>query len=514
MVLLLCALFAATVAFAPVARAFFRLEASYNEGWNVYNAATVAARQPLYGAACGWTTVNYPMLSFALVAWLSHWTHEYLFTARMLSLASFFLCCLFVALIVRRFGGTRFVAWIAGFFSLAIFCTAADYPSYIGVDDPQMLALVFFLAGFYCYLRAPRSFFSIAAAALLFVVGGSVKHNPIDFPLAVLLDLLLVSRKRAAWFAACCAGFGALSLLLQQYWGGPFLVADLLAGRDYSVLKACTLTGVNLGPLALPLAIALWTAWRLRHDPARRVISLWMVCALATGMYFIGGDGVSINALFSVLLALCVLVALWLQRFSAGQPLACGALFAWLLIPWLVVPPLCAGRPLLPVWNPVRVLAAYAGQQQQFDAEVARLRAVPGPVLCESLLRCAYAGKPYLYDPFNATRFVTLGRLDPRSLEEAIHAHRFGAIQMDGPMLSGDRTSHFAPVVLEAIRSEYRPMLNGEDGAIYAPLTPPRTTAAWSLSASPASVGPSVSASLRQGKVHAFAAGVRIPRVF
>lgn len=460
----LCALFAAYVAFAPVARTFFRFEASYNEGWNVYNAATVAAHHPLYGAAYGWTTVNYPMLSFALVAGLFHWTHEYLFTARMLSLASFFLCCLFVALIVHRLGGSRFTAWSAGLFTLAVFCAAADYPSYIGVDDPQMLALVFFLAGFYCYLCSPRSFFLIALAALLFVLGGSIKHNPIDFPLAVLLDLCLVSRRRAAWFAACCAGFGAFSLALQQHWGGPFLVVDLLAGRGYSFAKALTLTGVDLGPLALPLSIALVQAWRLRHDPARRVVSLWMACALGSGVYFIGGDGVSINALFSVVLALCVLVALWLQTLSKRQPVARAVLFGWLLIPWLVVPPLCEGRPQVPVWNPARVLAFYADQQRQFDAEVAHLRAVPGPVLCESLLRCAYAGKPYLYDPFNATRFIALGKLDPTPLEARLRAGSFGALQLNGPLGSPGQFNHFAPVLLSDLRSRYQ--LSFADGAI------------------------------------------------
>lgn len=464
MVLLGCALFAAYVAFAPVARTFFRFEASYNEGWNVYNAAAVAAHQPLYGAAYGWTTVNYPMLSFALVAGIFHWTHEYLFTARVLSLGSFFLCCFFVALIVRRLGGTRFVAWSAGLFTLAAFCAAADYPSYIGVDDPQMLALVFFLAGLWCYLRAPRSLFSIALAALLFVLGGSIKHNTIDFPLAVLLDLCLVSRRRAAWFAACCAGFGAFSLALQQHWGGPFLVADLLAGRGYSATKALVLAGVDLGPLALPMLIAAVQAGRLRHDPARRVVALWLVCALVTGVYFIGGAGVSINALFSVVLALSVLVALWWQTLPEKQPLACAALFVWLLIPWLVVPPLCDGRPQVSVWNPVRVLAYYGDQQRQFDAEVARLRAVPGPVLCESLLRCAYAGKPYLYDPFNATRFIALGKLDPAPLEARLRAGSVGALQLNGPPGSPGQLDHFAPVLLSDLRSRYQ--LSFADGVI------------------------------------------------
>ena len=51
----------------------------------------------------------------------------------------------------------------------------------------------------------------------------------------------------------------------------------------------------------------------------------------------------------------------------------------------------------------------------QFDSRIQRdvafLQAHPGPALCESLLRCAFAGKPYGYDPFNAKARNNLGVL-------------------------------------------------------------------------------------------------------
>jgi hypothetical protein len=473
-VALLGALFALLVAFAPVARAFFHVEASYNEGWNVYNAEMVAAHQPLYRAVYGWTAVNYPMLSFAVEAGLHRVTHDYLFTARMLSLLGLFASCVLVGAIVRRLGGSRFTVVFSGLFCLAMFCAAADYPSYIGVDDPQLLAQSFFLAGLYVYLCTKRSWAGLVAAALLFVVGGSIKHNLIDFPLAVLLDLLLVSRRRAVGFAACGAAFVALSFWMNIRWGGPFFVVDLLTPRAYSVSKSLQLTSVNLGPLALPVAAAIWMAWRVRRNPAQRIAALWLACALLLGFYFIGGDGVSVNALFSVLLAVSVLLGLALnalpRSLARREPAVAAALFVWLLIPWLIVPPLCEGRPVLAVWNPARYLAQMKAEQKQFNAEVALLRSKPGPALCESLLRCASAGKPYVYDPFNATRFIELGKLDPVAATAAIRGRRFSAIQLDGPLDSPERASHFVPAMLEAIRAEYRPVLRNEDGAIYVPV--------------------------------------------
>jgi hypothetical protein len=487
-VILLCALCALLMAFAPVARAFFHLEASYNEGWNVYNAATVATGHLLYRDHYGWTAVNYPMLSFAMTAGLARWTHEVLFTARMLSLAGLFASCLLMSAIVRRLGGTRFAAAFSGLFCLAMFCSAADYPSYVGVDDPQLLAQAFFLAGLYAYLRMRRGWAGLAVAALLFVVGGSIKHNLIDFPLAVLLDLLLVSRRRAAVFAACGAAFAALSVWMNLHWGGPFFVADLLSARNYSLGKSLLLTGVNLGPLVFPLGLAFWMAWRVRRDRSRRIVTLWLGCALSLGFYFIGGDGVSINALYSALLAMSVLVGLLFSALPQAlvwrEAAVAGMLFAWLLIPWLVVPPLCEGRPALAVWNPVRTLHQFAADEKQFDAEVAWLRAEPGPSLCESLLRCADAGKPYLYDPFNATRFIEGGKLDPERMTAAIRHHQFSAIQLNGPVNSEDRSSHFAPAILEAIREEYRPVLIHADDVIYAPVASVATNAEFALAKS------------------------------
>lgn len=98
-----CCLGFALLTFAvPLARAFFRVEMNYNEGWNVWNAAMEANHLPLYSQKAGWTTVNYPMLSYVLVAQLHRWTHEYLFTARVLSLLALCISCLLVAAIVQR----------------------------------------------------------------------------------------------------------------------------------------------------------------------------------------------------------------------------------------------------------------------------------------------------------------------------------------------------------------------------------------------------------------------------
>jgi hypothetical protein len=472
-VLACCLAFTVLTAIVPFARSFYRVEWNYNEGWNVYNAATVAAHGQLYPKKTGWTTVNYPMLSFVLVAKLHRWTRDYLFTASALSLLSLCFCCLLVGAIVRRLVSTWRPALLAAFFCLAIFAVAADYPAYVGVDDPQMLALLFFLCGFFAYLRLGHTLLGLGLSALLFVLAGSIKQNPIEFPLAVLFDLLLISRRRALWFSACGIALLAVSLGLQLHYGGPSLFAALLLPRAYSALKAFKLSGIVLGPLILPLGVSIYTGWKLRKDPQRRIIAILLALAVLAGGCFLGGDGVSINSLFGAYLAMSILVGLFLSRLEdLPHPWAASApafLFGWLLIPWLVVPTLDDRRTTQIDWDPPLALERIASAQARIDSEVAFLRVEPGPALCESMLRCYFAGKPYVYDPFNATRMVGLGKLDANVLAAALRRHQYGAIQVNGPLADQRRTEMFAPPILEAIRKNYHSAFENQDGAIYVP---------------------------------------------
>jgi hypothetical protein len=256
-VLACCLGFSVLTAIVPFARAFYRVESNYYEGWNMYNAATVAAHGQLHPRPTGWTLVNYPMLSFVLVAQFHRWTQDYLVTASALSLLSLCSCCLLAGSIVRRLVSTWRPALLAAFFCLAIFAVAADYPAYVGVGDPHMLALFFFLCAFIAYLRWGQSRIGLALSALLFVPAASIKHNPVEFPLAVLLDLLLISHRHALWFCGCGIVFLAVSLSLQLHYDGPYFFAALLSPRAYSALTAFKLSGIVLGPLILPLGVRL-----------------------------------------------------------------------------------------------------------------------------------------------------------------------------------------------------------------------------------------------------------------
>lgn len=270
------AIFLWTAAY-PFSRACLLTQITYNEGWNVYNAQLVAEHQPLYTSVYGWTSVNYPALSFHIAAVLGRFTSDYLYTARILSLASLCLSGVLAGMIVWHTTRVKLVAWLSGLFLVAIFC--ANGKGYVGVDDPQILAQFFFLAGLYVYMRCNRTGWALELTALLFVVGGNIKHSLIEFPLAVLLDLLfdlttqslaLCRCRRAAGCRISCSDQpdrrGCLCFLSSDFARLLLERRDCQGVRCASAGSAAPDSGFVDGPLLLeePLAASVGVAARLR----------------------------------------------------------------------------------------------------------------------------------------------------------------------------------------------------------------------------------------------------------
>ncbi len=465
-----CATVLLWTAAVPISRAFLLTEIDYNEGWNVYNAQKAATHQPLYPAAYGWTAVNYPALSFHLIAALGRSNTQYLYAGRILSLAGLGLSAVLAGLIVLQTTRSKSAAWLSGLFLVALFCATAN--GYVGMDDPQMLAQAFFLTGIYAYLRGSTCRYTLELTALLFVVGGNVKHNLIEFPIAVLLDLLLSAPRKALRFAIAGGLMAALSVLLTRRIDGAAYLACLLTPRNYSFPAGLKSMMSFLVVSPLPTLAALWAAWACWKDPNRRVLSLLLFCALAVDVYFSGGSGVDINGIFGSMLAMVLLTGVFLADFSrlslgwvqARRPLLLGSI----LFLGLAIPMIRSG-----MGKTGKVIEENRAEARRFLREVAYLRQQPGDAICESILRCAVAGKTYLYDPFNATRFIQQGRLDANVMLEQLKNHRYGAVQLydsvDERIADPGAQTCFTPAILQAIDQYYRPGLENEDGVIYLP---------------------------------------------
>lgn len=452
------------------------LEITYNEGWNTYVSAALARHIPIYPAGYHWTVVNYPVLSFFTSVQLGKITHEYLFTARVLSLVSLALCCLFAGMIVHRLTRSRRYAVLTGLMCLLIFC--ANAIARVGMDDPQMFAHAFFMAGFLLYVCYRDKKWALVAIALMFVIGGNIKHNLIDFPLAIAIDLFLVSRRRLVLLLGLLIAFEVPAFYLNLYIGGPAFLTHLLVPREYSWIQPFSNGFDFYIVLLIPMVVAFYMAARCFRNPERRVLAIFFAVSLGVGMFFGGGVGVSFNTFFSNTFATVLLLGLFMH--SAGVPLPGwpGSREEWnaaatlMLFLWMLIPMRCEDA-LYPIdnWRKLHTEQAHFHQQVDF------IRERPGPALCESLLRCYYAGKPYLVDPFNATSLIRAGKLDENVMLNAIRAGEFSTIQFNRPPrpdglpyeVNFDR---FTEAELEAIRNNYTPEFEQPDGTIYVPRHP------------------------------------------
>jgi len=468
-----CAFSLATL-YYPMVRAFYRFEINYNEGWNVYNTQAAMQHLSLYYPKYGWTTVNYPFLSFYIVGYVSRFIGDYLLTGRLLSLVALLVSCVLVGLIVKKLTGGWGPAVFGGVFCLGLIC--ARMPNYVGVDDPQMFAHPFFLFGLWVYLQAVPSTLRIAGITSLFVLGGNIKHNLLPVPISVLLDLFITSSSRALRFIVFGVLFLALSIVVNIWLGGPFFISHLLTSRAYSLVKLRQDFFSFYSPLGQPLAIsAFWSIWQFQNRQAP-VISFYFFSSLLIGAAFAGGSGVNANTFLDNLFAISIIMGACLDLLWKAPIPSFGKGGRWrFLVPVLLYSTVVTTFVPRGV-NVRRYLSQLPEWQRLYDAEVSFLVAQPGPAICESLVLCYDAGKPFIFDPFNSMRLVQLGKLDSNEIVKQMAEKKYGAIQTYGPVT--DRPNgRFPKDVLEAIDRYYVEALKGPDCHIYVPRVEPRSTA-------------------------------------
>lgn len=403
-----------------------------NEGWNAYHAAGVIAGRPLYPSPPGLFRNNYPPLSFYMTAALGRVVGDVLLAGRILSLLSFVVWAIALGLTARRLG----CAWDEAAFAAAL-CAVhilvfADY--YVGVDDPQLLAHGLAAFAPFVLLREPRTTGSLLLCALLCTAGIFVKHNLIAVPLACVLWLLWFDR-RAGWrliaFGALIgvAAFGASVLVF-----GPGFVEGLMTPRASLPGKWLTMTRqwwpLIVAPLAA-LAVLMRQAARDRQVAFGVVLA---VIAVAVAELSFSQSGVYWNTAFDAAWALSLTAALAINRLprvtAAHAARLRAALVAGSLAAAVVV---VAGRATYYWGSPRFWLDPRWAEVESTAREVEFIAAHPGPVLCENLALCYWAGKPAEVDFFNLSERILREPGAGDELLRRLDSGGFALAQIDDP---------------------------------------------------------------------------------
>jgi hypothetical protein len=376
---------------------------------------------------------NYPPLSFYPVGALAGWTGDAIIAGRILSLLSFLAIAVVIALVCRQMACGLRARISAALFFAAVLLVCSDY---VAMDDPQLMGHAVQLFALLLLLRR-----HIVAAAVIFSASLFFKHNLLALPLATAAWLLWQDRQTAWRFILCSAAALGAGLILFHLAYGFSLLSVISSPRQISLANAL-LAASHLWWAVLPLTVLF-----LSRGPWKGFCLTYAGCALGLGLFFSAGDGVDANAFFDLAAACAIVVGLEIERNR--RPL---------------VAALCAAA--LPLFlalhfhdNNFFFTRSFAAQSAR---DIAFLKSQPGPVLCDQLSLCLWAGKGAQVDVFNIGEQIKTGARYGAPLARMIADRRFAAVQLEDMDALG-------PLVRGALEQRYRLHHSDDNGNFLTP---------------------------------------------
>jgi hypothetical protein len=408
------ALIAAYFMIWPVWRAWFPLEIGPTDGWNAYF-QDIAFGPGLYPAANALVVNNYPPLSFYFIAALAKLFGDPLYVGRTVSILTTLGIGIEVGVVARQFGAGRLASVFAGLWVVAIL--ARSFNSYVGRDDPQLLAQFIMMLGLIWFLRNRGRGFSATMPLLLMVVAGFFKHNVVAIPFTAVIWLFLHDGRKAIRPLMIAALVIAAGLMLCQLLY-PTFFANMLSPRAYSIERVLIALS-RLQWVAPALAIGMAGAWRKRNDISARFTMLFAGVALLSYLIQWTGDAVIDNAQFDLVIATAVGIGLAFNH-AASLPLAprIGATgVRTVIVAILAARLLATGRiePALILFDS-DYRAQFPKHAAIVQAEAARVARIPGTVFCENHIVCRMAGKSFEVDDYKTEQLVNTGTLTQAQL--------------------------------------------------------------------------------------------------
>jgi hypothetical protein len=298
----------------------------------------------------------------------------------------------------------------------------------------------------------------MVVAAVLFTVAFFVKHNLIVLPAALALWLMLTDRRHAFILIASGVSFLLLGLGVFKQAFGFSLFSQIESARIFALTNTWSGLSQWLAWGAIPLAGVLALFATVRRDQHAMLCVIYAIAAIAAGLFFLGGAGVDANALFDADMALALAAGVLMNRLERG--VSQGIAAAFYAVPLTIgVWNLDANWRTADFW-----LHPMAEEQRVAAGEVDLIHAARGPILCEMLSLCYWAGKPAEVDVFNIEQAYLTGTRDDKELSRLISQRHYALLQFESLT-----PFPLTPRIRQAVNRNYRVIRSDDDRVILAP---------------------------------------------
>jgi hypothetical protein len=475
----------------PLSYVMFRcIPNGYNEGWNAYWAEVAWHGGPLYPAVDSPISNNYPPLSFYIVGAVGRLTGDNIFAGRLLAFLSLIIVALDVFVWLRVGKVSRTVAAFGATLFLAAFAMYA--PTYMTMNDPQLLAHAFMMTSVVVLWRWDFSRQALMGAAVLMILAGTVKHLLIALPLAVTFWMFLYRRERIATWLLSAVTVLLVAVGLLYFTQGAIFFHDMASSRLYS--RLLVQTGVRhvwqsfgflavLGSVAAVAFVSRRSSRGLREQAA--FVLIYFAISAGIGALAASGKGVDRNAFFDFLIAASLAVAVGVEHVrtrvgSPGSPSTGYQPGVAPIPPWFypmmgsaIAAGCCAVFLIAAVdqWPARRQL-----MQQTDEREAAEERVIGdirslggGTAACEELSLCYWAGSAFKVDFFNYGQKLATSALPPADCDETFSARSISLVQVNSPR-GEPRLSFRLPAACNAaIAREYSLDIKNSHGRLMLP---------------------------------------------
>ena len=407
-------------------RAGLGLEVDRNEAWNAWHIGHGLTPSLLYPDPGNLIINNYPPLSFIFIN-IASLSNDFILTGRIFSILSVIVIAACVADAVKTFGGKLDGMLVSSIYCLSMFSIVI--PKYMGMNDPNFLALAVMMIGISLFLRSSHQDKLPVSGCLIIAIALFFKHSIIALPIAMLVWQFLTHRNLFLRSLGMIILLGALGLLICYFFYGSNFFDQLRSPRLIRLSSGFRFFRVI--PPLLP-ALILWYRWNDLKAPRDTVLATKITISVCFVLNFVQqcGEGVDYNATFEFIIAVtfalgCALASPNIDdipvsnrfRKNQGKLLVTGSL--------LIV--LFGNRvePYLYFFSTSEQYRLSVHEQEKFtNREVVRIQSQSGPVSCSVMTVCYLAGKSFIYDDFAMAQRVATGTWTDDRLKKEVMAQQ------------------------------------------------------------------------------------------